>query len=441
MRRILCSIMALIMILSVNSVFAGNNDIRTKNLSKELDKKLDFSMELSEATNKKQIAIQGGENSDIISDNKLNNTKLEIEINNQSSLSELTGILKINNRDFILQGEGKVDTYDVLGEEDYMFGEYFGYIYKNNKPVREFGMTVEYAIAEKEYIVSSLTLMPTGKNGDKGSAINFNFGLANKEMNNKFFEKYKLNTEDEKKSMKNNQKYENTENNIIRTSASGPVELTAKPKVSSPYGDLMYMACSNTKTFRYGDNLPMYLRLWTNNTNMSKFLANKYGYPVRPGTTKAILATLEINNTSYLRNHDLKPLPAETNTKLLLPYFIGTSLKIASIPFVVKKITVTSATDYKSKWKIEENAGMKNTDATSSTPWTSPDATGLGVSAIVGFSGIPAAKATINTPIEWKGSIKFMAITDNLGIYTYVYYTQALTTKTYITLTEMPVVK
>lgn len=422
MRRYICVIMALVMLFAFNSAFAKTDEtevIKTKNLSKELNKKLDFSIELNELNNIEKLTSQISENEDIFTDKKLSKSNIEFEINNKGDISEIVGELTINNKEYTLKGEGNAETYDVIGENDYLVGKFIGIIYKNNKPIREFGMTVEYAVADKEYISSSISLLPTGKNGDKGSSINLSFGNVNKEMNNKFFEKHIFNKKNEENSLQE-------EEVGIKTIKSPPMTTDGKPIVgkisSSTTAPLIYIAGYNEVSLRSGAVSNINLRTWTKIANVEKYIAYKYGYPVKTNTTKPIEGSLEIyTKIEKVKIASIWPnQPNQTTLNVLIPYYYnGWTYQSITLVTSYLKISQPSFASYICKYGAA--AGLKNTDATTSTPWYSSTKCGLAIEALITPSGT-VTKDDISA-IGWKGSYKFESVLNKLGVYTYVYDT------------------
>ncbi len=425
MRRIICVIMVFVMALNVNVVFAKTDT--TKDKSIELIGKYDLSMDLSKIADKELISAQIQKNDDIINEKTIEKSNLKIGINEKDQISVLSGKLSINDKTFILKGEGSTKTYDVMGKNDYIFGEYFGYMYDNNKAVREFGLCIEYSKEENSYAASTISIIPMSVNEEIGSLVVLNFGDTNKDTNNKFYEKYKVNQNKDGFSETN----EALNEDVVTVRTEETIPLTVKSPYKSAYGDLMYMAGFNVSTLKAGNVTKLHMRTWTKKANLEKYLQSKVGKPVVSGTAVITEANFKISNSANLRVFDYTPETGSTSFNIIVPYILGgspgwQSLNITTSTTTATRTVASGSSDYNIiEWKLKKMSFFNNTDAQSSTPWFSSSNCGMGVNTLVVYPG----KVTANTskPIKWNGSYRYGATFNNLGVRYQVYDTISLT--------------
>lgn len=423
MKRIVCCIIALILVLNTSLINADiSNKLVTKDLSKLLNENLSLSIELREDATDQEFSVQVAKNVDLVSDKKLYNANLQVKINNLDNNSKIIGKLVLNKKEFTIIAEGQINAYDVINKDDYLFGEYFGYLYQNNKPVREIGLSLEYSVLDKEYAVSSITLMPTSDKLGKDSSLVLNFGDMNVEMNHKFYEMYRLNQNPEDSNINIIMGNKVLKEEIFAIAADIPLVISTT-KLTSTYGDLMYMAGAAPSTLNEQGGTQMGLRTWTNKANLRNYMANKLKKPIMVNTVLIREVKHGISNGTYLTTTNPEPVSGSTSFSMVLPYLIAGNFGWFTVPVTTSTTTVSitgSPTPNIANWHFKKTGSFSNTDAITLKPWADNNKNGIGVRCMV-TAGLVTTNTTKN--ISWYGWYRYSATALDQTIHYTVYDT------------------
>ncbi|GAU75867.1 hypothetical protein [Fusibacter sp. 3D3] len=400
------------MLLILMLIFS-NLSMATESVKNELSEELDFSMTLDEMSSEPSIGVDRTSGSSI---NQSRSEKGQFDLKLEKGTNEeskVTGTVIINGESYSVEATGEVLLYDVLSEADFSKGVFTGHVYDRNGKAEEVIFDLSYDEKNKRMAASSMTIgVLTDTSEDP---IMLSFGTIDVELNNAFYEKYILNN--------NTSRHDSIdESKMIAPSAQVVETSNYQLQASGNNRNLVYLAGFHAPQAEAGDPTKMWIRSWTNKTNINNYFASQFNTPFLPNSVAVTESYLTIENQSYWQSFDQLPSNNITIFNMVLPLVTSNgALRFLTLPITTYSTKCNPAGSpfaNKVDWVFKKAMGTYwNTDANSSSPWYESN-NGFGAESL--FTYQASISGNIYKYANFSGGFNCSAVTNN-GIYTTKY--------------------
>lgn len=303
---------------------------------------------------------------------------------------------------------------ETIGIDDFSKGVFTGHVYDSNGKAKEVIFDLSYDEKNKRMAASSMTI---GVLTDTSEVpLMLSFGTIDVELNNAFYEKYILNQEnvlsndsiDESKMTAQSESVVEISNYQLQTSGSNQ--------------NLVYLAGFHAPQVEAGDPTKMWIRSWTNKTNINNYFASQFNTPFLPNSVAVTESYLTIENQSYWQSLNQIPGNNVTIFNMVLPLLTANgAIRILTLPITTYS-TKCDPTGYpfenKVEWVCKKAMGTYwNTDANSSSPWNETN-NGFGAESL--FTYQASISGSAYKFVNFSSGFNCSAVTNN-GIYTTKY--------------------